>query len=211
MTLSIKDRFAKAGAYIGFYTDVISIIPSERVKAQLKEQGYRFEASDYIEAIIHAPTHPGAVGSGLPLEVVVTEAGTNVYRSGDAETINRYEEDKRKAAASIRGFTTPPSISNYFKYQAAVLLAQDGPPKAVRQDLMKKGWQFRPSMTEKEARDHIIAGSMAGGPAAAVPFMTTRVFSPEGEQVFKLKDRNPELEARYMAEVRASAAKLYPH
>lgn len=101
-----RKLFAKAAAYAGYYADVFSIIPSDKVKAALEQEGWKFKPSPtYGDAIIEAAAYPGSIGGGLPLEVVLTEAHVRVYRSGDEETINRYEAAKKRLAAQLRGLT----------------------------------------------------------------------------------------------------------
>ncbi|MCM2343747.1 MAG: hypothetical protein NDJ24_04225 [Alphaproteobacteria bacterium] len=99
-------------------------------------------------------------------------------------------------------------LSNKFKYYAALCLAEDGPQEKVRQELMKQGWQFKPSMTEQEMRDQIIASGMIG-PVAAIPGAHTIILSPENETVFRVKDRDHALESRYQRAVKQAAARVY--
>lgn len=99
-------------------------------------------------------------------------------------------------------------LSNQFKYYAALCLAEDGPQEKVRRELMKQGWQFKSSMTEQEMRDQMIASGMIG-PVAAIPDVHTIILSPENETVFRVKDRDRALEARYQQAVRQAAARVY--
>lgn len=99
------------------------------------------------------------------------------------------------------------NLANKFKYYAAIVLAEDGPQDKVRQELMKQGWEFKQTLTQEDAVKQVSANAMAGS-AACVPFGRTQIYSPEGEEVFK-GDRNKPLEARYKAEVRKAAAKVY--
>lgn len=98
-------------------------------------------------------------------------------------------------------------LKSKFQYHAALLLAQDRPPQAVRAELIKEKWDFRSSMTQEEALNYVKANSI-GGPACAIPPITTKIFSPEGEEVFKC-ERNQPLEDRYMAAVRKAASTIY--
>ena len=103
--IQARTLVAKAAAYAGYYADVFSIIPSDKVKAALEQEGWKLKPSPYGDAIIEAAAYPGSIGGGLPLEVVLTEAHVRVYRSGDEETINRYEAAKKRLAAQLRGLT----------------------------------------------------------------------------------------------------------
>ncbi len=100
-----RKLFAKAATYAGYYYDIISIIPSNKVKAALEEEGWKFKPSPHGDAIIEAAAYPGSIGAGIPIEVVLTEAHVRVYRAGDEETINRYEAAKKRLAAQLRGIT----------------------------------------------------------------------------------------------------------
>ena len=101
--------FAKAAAFYvaqaGYYYDVISIIPSDKVKAALEEEGWKFQHTSSGNSITEAAVYPGSIGCSPPLEVVLTESYVNVYRSGDEATINRYEAAKKRLAAQLRGIT----------------------------------------------------------------------------------------------------------
>lgn len=100
-----RKLFAKAAAYAGYYADAFSIIPSDKVRTALEQEGWKFKSSPYRNAIIEAAAYPGSMGLGLPLDVVLTEANVCVYRSGDEATIHRYETAKKRLAAQLRGIT----------------------------------------------------------------------------------------------------------
>ncbi|QQG37037.1 MAG: hypothetical protein HYS17_04540 [Micavibrio aeruginosavorus] len=99
-------------------------------------------------------------------------------------------------------------LSNHFKYYAALCLAEDGPQEKVRRELMKQGWSFKPSKTQAEMVEEIKASSMMG-PVAAIPSVRTIILSPENEVVFRGKNRNRDLEARYLQAVKQAAARIY--
>lgn len=103
--------------------------------------------------------------------------------------------------------STLSNLSAHFKYYAAIALAEDGPQEKVRTVLMKEGWSFKNSISDEEMKNIIIATS-AIGPVACLDFGRTKIFSPEGEEVFTVK-RNKELEDRYKQAVRQAAAHTY--
>lgn len=104
MDHGITQLFSKAASYCGYYRDVLSTIPSPKVRDILTEQGWRFVPSEFAEILIHMPLIPGSSGSlGLPIETVLTETGARLYRSHDRDTIKKYEDAKKDAAAQVHG------------------------------------------------------------------------------------------------------------
>lgn len=99
------------------------------------------------------------------------------------------------------------SLTNKFKYHAAVLLCEDGPPEKVKAELKKEGWSFKPSMTEEEVKREIL-GSAFMAPVVYVPTVYTHVTSPDGKDVF---GRNAEKDAKlhYKEAVKQAAARVY--
>lgn len=105
--MSLKSLFSTAARYAAYYKDVISVIPSEGVKDILKEKGWRFTEAPEAAALLEAPLIPYAYGCVLPLEIVSTESGTDVYKNGGVDIIHWYEEDKKTAARIKHGIGTP--------------------------------------------------------------------------------------------------------
>lgn len=101
------------------------------------------------------------------------------------------------------------SISNHFKYYAALVLAEDGPQAAVRHELSKENWTFKSKYSEEELKAEI-AASTALGHGVIIPFNRTVILSPENEEVFQTQgNRNTALEDRYKQAVRKAAARVY--
>ena len=108
--MSLKSLFTKACNYARYCHDVVSIIPTEKVKEGLKAEGWKFKPSAQATVILESAGMPYSAGNGLPLEVVTTETGANVYLGAGEdkadlqhETINRYEAAKKRIAKTVYG------------------------------------------------------------------------------------------------------------
>lgn len=99
------------------------------------------------------------------------------------------------------------NLSNRFKYWTALALAEDGPQEKVRAEMMKQGWQFKSGLTQEDALRNVIASGLAG-PVGCITFPRTKIYSPEGQEVFT-QESDPALQKRYREEVRATAARVY--
>jgi hypothetical protein len=102
MSNGINELFSKAASYFSYYRDVLSTIPSPEVCDILKKEGWNFIPSEYADAIIYMPDSSGL---GLPIQTVVTEKGTRVYKSNDPQIIKTYEDAKKRAAALTYGIS----------------------------------------------------------------------------------------------------------
>ncbi|MFN3828057.1 MAG: hypothetical protein ACK4NR_10595 [Micavibrio sp.] len=99
------------------------------------------------------------------------------------------------------------SLANKFKYHATVLLTPEDPPTRVKQELLKDGWQFKPSRTEEEVKQEILSSAFMT-PVVYVPHVYTQVISPEGEEVYGLNS-NSETREKYREAVKKAAAKTF--
>lgn len=104
MNLEIRKLFSTAASYVGYYSDVLSVIPSDKVRKAMENEGWQFKPSEYCDVAIHT-AGDYSLGLGLPLEVVTTEMGTHVYKNSNPETIKLYEDAKKRAAAAIYGIS----------------------------------------------------------------------------------------------------------
>jgi len=104
MNLEIRKLFSAAASYAGYYSNILSIIPSGKVREALEKEGWQFKSSEYCDVAIHAADGNNS-GMGLPLEVVMTETGTHVYKSANPQTIQRYETAKKRAASAVYGIS----------------------------------------------------------------------------------------------------------
>ena len=99
-------------------------------------------------------------------------------------------------------------LKAHFKDCAVAVLAEIDPKGKVQAELVKEGWQFKKTpMTEEEAKDFMLSCSFAGPVPCIIP-ENTKVFTPEGEEVFT-KERNEPLEIRFIQAKRTVAAQLY--
>ncbi len=98
--MSLKTLFKQVSDYTRYAADVLSIIPSEAVKARLNEKGWTFEPlpDATAAALLEAPLVPFNMGFGIPLETVKTQEGVDLYKNGSPEDIQRYKADKKSAA-----------------------------------------------------------------------------------------------------------------
>jgi|GEM_PF-6583041 len=108
--MSLKSLFTRARDHVLYLHDVVSVIPTEKVKEGLKAEGWKFEPSKEATVILETAGMPYTPGNGLPLEVVTTETGANVYlgvgedrQNLQSETIDRYEAAKKRIAKSVYG------------------------------------------------------------------------------------------------------------
>ena len=85
------------------------------------------------------------------------------------------------------------TLSAYFKYYAAIALAEDGPPEKVRTELEKHGWHFVP-YTSQEINCNMMTRATASGYIPSGSKM--HIFTPLGKEVFT-KDGNKPLEKLY--------------
>jgi|GEM_PF-2733153 hypothetical protein len=106
--------------------------------------------------------------------------------------------------------STLSKIANRFNFFVSNTIALDNPHPEVRAEMMKQGWTFRTAPTTQEEAANIIAAGPtdSGVGALCLPAKLTKIFSPEGEEVFS-RERNKPLEARYKAEVRKAATQVY--
>lgn len=99
------------------------------------------------------------------------------------------------------------SLSNHFKYYAACALAEDGPQQAVREELSRQGWSFKPSLTQEEFQRAVCA-SVLDGAVGQIPQNRTKIMNKDGVDIFSAAG-TAEQRREYKAAVRAAAAKVY--
>lgn len=98
-------------------------------------------------------------------------------------------------------------LSGIFKECAISVMAAMDPKGKVEDALRRDGWQFKQSMTEEEVRDYILSCS-AAGPVPILP-NETKIFTPEGQEVFPKGQRDEALELRYKQARRTAAIREY--
>lgn len=108
--MSLRSLFSRACDYARYCHDVVSIIPTDKVKAGLKEEGWQFKLSPEASVIIESAGLPYTPANGLPLEVVTTDTGASVYLGAHEDvadlhrdTIKSYEAAKKRIAKTVYG------------------------------------------------------------------------------------------------------------
>ncbi len=99
------------------------------------------------------------------------------------------------------------NLSNRFQYYAALALAEDGPQEGVRAELMKKGWSFKPALSNEEIINTVRISAIIG-PAGCIVPNRTKVLNEDGVDIFSAQG-TPEQRQRYKADVRQAAARVY--
>ncbi len=94
----LKKLFAR----IAYHLDMVTEVPSQKVRDAMGTEGWEFSSCPYGSTVIDHPSFDAASGQ-RPLRVMPTEAIGSVYMAGTPEQIGTYKTAKKRIAAQVRG------------------------------------------------------------------------------------------------------------
>ncbi len=208
MTQTRRSLAGEFKSHALYQLDIYTSIPSDKVVKALEAEGWRFAPTEWNSPnAVEAISMMGAP-SFLEMTRILSADGQPVFAKGNEHLRTQYESDKQRLAAEIHGTNKRP-LGSEIKARLAYLVSttvmlDEIPPQKVADILIENGWQFKNSLTEKEAKD-IMATSGAGYPC--IPLNGLHILSPEGVDVYASGDKA--LRQRYRNDVRAAAARAY--
>lgn len=172
MVQSLRGFFSKAANYVCYYSDVLPVYPSRKVREELEARGWRYEPPKQPVTMLDRMAR-GSMHT-IPMPRVISPEGVDLSEAGDPALIKRYDDEKEQIAKSIYGVD---GLLDRMRHSFDV--SAEIPSEKVCNAMKAEGWSFEASKEDIEVIP--MASLYTISPAFIQP--KTIVKTPEGREV----------------------------